>query len=297
MLTLIKKFYRKLHSFFVALLVKISPYLATKYLYKRAMGKSIDLTNPKNFNEKIHWLKLYWKHPLVSKCGDKFEMRNYVNDMGLSNILNNIHSVYDDASNIEWNTLPDKFVLKVTSGSGFNIVCKDKNKINRRKVEKKLNKWIKTNFALKVGEINYQSMKPRIICEEFMETEEGNLPIDYKIFCFNGNPKYILVVTEREIGVKRFMFDNEWNSIDFLKNRTSDGMITPKKPDSLQEMIFYAEKLSNPFPFVRVDFYDYNGRTILGEMTFTPDAGLATRYKESFLRELGDMIDLPEKIT
>lgn len=291
----------KINIYFIILaqIIKISPYLASKYLYKREVGEKLNLKEPRNFNEKIHWLKLYWKHPLISKCGDKFEVRKYVQEIKCSEILLDLYSVYSDASKIDWDILPSKFVLKVTNGCGYNIICENKDRINKSKAEKQLHKWMNTNYSLKHAEMHYSRMKPRIICEEYMETKDGSLPIDYKFFCFNGQPKLILCTSERATGVKRFMFDLDWNSIDFMKEdykQDDENGGTIDKPIALEEMIYYAKILSKPFPFVRVDFYEYEGKPILGEMTFTPDAGLANRYKDDILMKMGDMIELPVKI-
>lgn len=297
---LLRKIKKRGYNFYLAFLIKISPFLASKYLYKKKTDRKLNLKYPKNFNEKIHWLKLYWKHPLVHKCGDKYEVRDYVRQMNCSNILMGLYNVYENVSEIDWDSLPSKFVLKVTSGCGYNIICKDKAKLDKNKAEKQLNKWMKTNYSLKAAEMHYSKMKPRIICEKFMETVDGSLPVDYKFFCFNGIPKRILVTPERKTGVKRFMFDLNWNKIDFIKNSrvaNSESYETVGKPKALVEMIDYAKKLAEPFPFVRIDFYEYEGKAVLGEMTFTPDAGLATRYKEDVLIDLGNMIKLPEKIS
>lgn len=293
--TFITSLYRKVFAVFVATLIKCSPYLATKFLYRRRIGKPLNLKNPSNFNEKIQWLKLYWRHPLVVKCGDKYEVRNYVKELGFTEILLKTHGVYRNTEEIDWDILPDKFAMKVTSGCGYNIICKDKKQLNINEIKSKLKNWMKTNYSLKYAEIHYEKMTPRILCEEFINTCDGTLPVDYKIYCFNGKPKIILVTTERESGYKRYFFDTKWNILE-LEKGTDGVQVNMKKPKSLESMLYYAEKLSEPFPFVRVDFYDYNGKPILGEMTFTPAGGMANYYKESSLEELGDLITLPEKI-
>ena len=183
-----------------AILVKSSPVLATKYKYRRATGKSINLDNPKTFNEKVQWLKLYWQHPLVAKCADKYEVREFIQERNCDEILNPLYGVYDATSEIDWDKLPEKFVLKTTNGCGTNIICKDKGKLDKEEVFTKLNKWLKTDYSLRFAEIHYSKMTPRIICEKYIETEDGLLPNDYKVFCFNGKPKFILAINERETG-------------------------------------------------------------------------------------------------
>ncbi|WP_164667646.1 ATP-grasp fold amidoligase family protein [Virgibacillus doumboii] len=281
---------------FIALFVKLSPYAATKYLYKKNTGKRLDLKNPRDFNEKIQWLKLYWEHPLVPKCGDKYEVRKFAEEMGCYDVLIETYGVYDDTSEIDWDMLPQKFAIKVTSGCGFNIICEDKETLDKKAAIANLNKWMKVDYGLERAEIHYSKMTPRILCEKFIETNDGKLPIDYKFFCFNGEPEFILVAMDRGIKVKRFLFDLEWKSLDFQKVEEQTDKVTIEKPQSFRDMVYYAGKLAKPFPFVRVDFYDFNGKAVLGEMTFTPDRGMATHYNEKILHKFGDMIKLPAKI-
>ncbi len=282
----------------VAILVKLSPVLATKYIYKRATGKSIDLNNPKSFNEKVQWLKLYWQHPLVVQCADKYEVRAFIKERHCEENLNPLYGVYNDTSEIDWDKLPEKFVLKTTNGCGTNIICKDKDELDKEEVFTKLNKWLKTDYSLQFAEIHYSKMTPRIICEKYIETEDGLLPNDYKVFCFNGEPKFILAINERETGThQRYFFDLNWNLLEYEKKKNiSKSYNTPRKPKSLSQMIDSSLRLSEGFPFVRVDFYDGKNKPIFGEMTFTPVGGLATYYKDDIATMLGEWIELPEKI-
>lgn len=285
--------YRKVFAKFIAMLTRISPYLATKYLYKKFTGKRLDLKNPKDFNEKIQWLKLYWQHPLVAECGDKYEVRNYAKRVGCSDVLINSYGIYEDASDIDWDTLPQKFVLKMTSGCGFNIICHDKSMLDRQAAAVKLNRWLNVDYGLDRAELHYSRMTPRILCERFIEKPDGKLPIDYKIFCFNGSPELVLVALDRATDVKRYFFDLEWNSIHFEKNQMVKDAQRVEQPGSFNDMVHYAKKLASPFPFVRVDFYDDNGQAILGEMTFTPDRGMSSQFNQNTMNILGNMIKLP----
>lgn len=294
--TIIMNVYQKAFAKFIALFTRVSPYLATKYLYKKYTGKRLDLKNPKDFNEKIQWLKLYWQHPLVAKCGDKYELRNYAKERGCSGALNASYGVYEDGSDIDWDALPQKFVLKVTSGCGFNMICHDKYMFDQEAAAAKLNRWLQVDYGLDRAELHYSRMTPRILCERFIETHDGKLPVDYKIFCFNGSPELVLVALDRAAEVKRFFFDLEWNSIHFEKDQTLKDAEHIQEPRSFNKMVHYAKQLAGPFPFVRVDFYDYNGQAILGEMTFTPDRGMASHYNENMLATLGDMIKLPQRL-
>lgn len=289
----IRKKYKKI---VLPLLIKCSPVFATKVLYWTATSKKLNLKDPKDYNEKLQWLKLYWQHPLVSRCADKYEVRNYVKECGCEELLNELYGVYENIEGIEWNNLPQKFVLKTTNGCCTNIICNDKNKINKSETLSKLDEWLKVDYGFHAAEIHYSKIKPRIICEKYIETKEGLLPNDYKIFCFNGTPKFVFVGLDREIKYKKVFLDLNWNNIDIIKEEELKKNDI-KKPQCFEKMIYYAARLSKPFPFVRIDFYDCNNKPILGEMTFTPKGCIANDYKEDALKMLGDWIVLPEKYT
>lgn len=278
----------------LSFITKFSPVIATKYIYRRATGEKLNLKNPKNFNEKIQWLKLYWKNPLIVKCADKYEVRKYVIDNGFEEILNEMYGIYNNTSEIEWETLPDKFALKTTNGCGTNIICNDKGKFEKEEAFGKLDKWLKKDYGLEFAEIHYSKITPRIISEKYIETDSGLFPIDYKIFCFNGKPEFIYVGIEREKGLKRVFMDLNWNKLDITKD-SSNNSLNINKPETLDEMLYYAEVLSRPFPFVRIDFYNLDGKVIFGEMTFTPSGGLSTYYKDEALEYLGEILKLPAK--
>ena len=277
-----------------------SPILETKILYRFAMNKKLNLSNPKTFNEKIQWLKLYYKNPLVSKCADKYMVREYVRECGLENTLNEIYGVYENADNIDFGVLPNKFVIKCTHGSGYNIICTDKSKLNIEDVKKKLNKWMKSRYSVIAAEIQYDDIKPRIIIEKYLGNEENKIPLDYKLFCFDGKVRLTMVCEGRyeKTGTKFYYFNNDWTMLPFDKESRLiyEGKKECKieRPETFEKMMFYAEKLSEGFPFVRVDFYEYNKNVILGEMTFTPCAGLDSTLTEESDLLLGNMINLPQ---
>lgn len=275
------------------IIYSISPVLASKILFKLSINKKLNLKKPKTFNEKLMWLKLNWQNPLVVKCADKYEVRSYVKECGYEHILPKLYGVYDDVEKIEWTNFPKKFAIKCTHGCGFNIICNNKDKLDTNESIKKLKKWMKSRYVFEAIEIQYDKMKPRIICEEYIETLSGFLPNDYKIYCFNGEPKLTLVCTERSEDVKLDFMDLNWNMIDIGAEGWESGNI-PDKPECYSEMIKIAKALSKPFPFVRIDFYDLNGKPILGEMTFTPAGCAARYYNEKGQDLLGNMIDLPK---
>lgn len=271
----------------------LSPLFYTKIMYLRTYNKKLDLKKPSGFNEKILWLKHYWKHPLIVKCSDKYRMRDYVRECGLEKILPELHGVYENSGQIDWNELPNKFALKCNHGCGYNVICNDKSKLDQKLTSMKLDRWLKSKFGYVNYEPHYLKIKPLIICEEFIENNKGFLPNDYKIYCFSGEPKLVLACTERDTELRLEWYDLEWNVLD-VGLKPNEQKI--KKPDCFDEMVAYAKQLSTPFPFVRVDFYDLDSKPILGEMTFTPAAGMAAYYTEWGNQYLGEMLLLPEKL-
>jgi hypothetical protein len=281
----------------VSILVKLSPVLASKYLYRITMGKKLNLKNPRDFNEKLQWLKLYWQHPLVAKCADKYEVRSYVKDCGCGEILNELYGAYDDVSEINWDELPKKFALKTTNACGTGIICNDKDKLNKREVFKKLRKWLKIDYGKYFAEIHYSKMKPKIVVEKYLGSEDGVLPFDYRFYCFNGEPKIILFSIDRATELKCGFYDIEWNRIN-IENKNSkkfNNVRNMPKPECLEKMLEYAKKLSKPFPFVRVDFYNYKNEPVFGEMTFTPNGCMVDYHNNESLENMGEWIKLPKK--
>lgn len=285
---------KKIRKLYFLILYLNSPVLASKYIYRHNTGKNLDLKNPVDFNEKLQWLKLYWQNPLVVKCADKYEVREYAAKYGCEKLLNQIYGIYEKTSEIDWENLPNKFVIRCTHGCGFNIICDDKNKLDKNQTIKQLDKWLKIRIDKIHGEIHYSKIKPRIICEQYLETEAGVLPIDYKVLCFNGKPKVVMVCTDRISKVKFQFMDLNWERMN-IESEEFPIEVFPERPDCLDEMIEYSEILSKSFPFVRIDFYNYKGKPILGEMTFTPGACMADYYNERGLKILGEMLKLPDK--
>jgi len=293
-ISLIRNAYVQANKWYYAALYATSPVLASKYLYRRTIGRKLNLRTPRNFNEKLQWLKLYWRNPLVAQCTDKYEVREYAATCGCEEILNQLYGVYKHAAEINWDDLPKAFALKCTHGCGYNIICDDKDKLDRDQTLARLNEWLKRRYDRVAAEIHYARIKPQIICEQYLETDAGVLPNDYKVYCFNGKPELVLVCTDRSSDLKLTWVDLNWRRIDFGTGNYYCAEL-PRKPDCLDAMIYYAKKLAHPFPFVRVDFYDYNGKPVLGEMTFTPMACMAQNYNDIGLRWLGDMLQLPIK--
>ncbi len=276
------------------ILLFLSPTIATKLIYKKRFGKHLNLKKPRDFNEKLQWLKLNWRHPLILQCTDRIELRKFVISKNLEHILIPIYGSFDSASDINWEALPKKFALKTTNSCGTNIICHDKSSINKKSTLDQVSKWMKQNYSLKHAEIHYSHIKARIICEQLIGPDNSS-PNDYKIYCFNGVAKLVLVCANRKNNLERFFLDLSWKKINIGSQAFNNGQ-PPEKPISFKKMIIYSESLASNFPFVRVDFYEHKGKPILGEMTFTPMACMADKnyYNENGLLSLGDMLLLPE---
>lgn len=290
---MVKKILKQIESKFIKFLSLINVTLASKYLFFRSQKKLLNLKEPKTFNEKLMWLKLnkYNENETVWKCSDKYLVRKYAKENGIKEQnLPELIGVYSCVDEIDFDKLPNKFVLKCTHGCGFNIICTNKEELNITDTLKKLNKWQKTKFGYESAEVHYTHIKPKIICEKFMDNNDA-LPYDYKLYCFNGKVKVILVCSEREKKLRLNFYDSKWNElmIGREKNRNIKGVVKPKR---LKDMIDMAEMLSQSFEFVRIDFYEYNGEAILGEMTFTPASCTASYYSDDGQLYLGNLLDL-----
>lgn len=285
-------------GFVLRSLYEISPTLLMKYRYLIHVGRLPKLNNPKTFDEKLIWLNLYWQHPLKTLCSDKYAVRGYVKKHYLQHILVPLLGVYNNPLEIDFEQLPDKFVLKCTHGSHLNIICQNKKALDINLTRKKLAKWMKINFAKINGELHYSGIKPKIISEVFLSDLLAELPIDYKIFCFNGKAHCIMACLGRNITghAKYFLYyDVDWKKIPYNQQSIQENIDVPK-PSALQEMIESAEILSKPFPHVRIDYYNIKNRAVLGEMTFTSDACIHSDLTEFAQQVMGDLIILPEKI-
>ena len=274
------------------LAVKNDPLKANRELFVRHFGREPDLKDPKDFNEKCMWLlhNIYAGDPTITRCVDKYEMRGYLQEKGMGNLLPKVYGVWDKPRHIDWDTLPNEFVMKCNHGCGCNIFCRDKTKFDRKVAEKHLAKWLKINFAYYYGEVNYEHIKPRIFCEEYLD--DGNVqPTDYKILCFNGEPKLFMLCTEREKGAKFTFTDANYNRLLWETGFHSGGEL-PAKPRSFDQMLSYAKEISAPFPFVRVDFYDIHGKLYIGELTFSPLGCSVDYINDEGLRQMGDWLDI-----
>ncbi len=272
------------------ILYRVSPEATLKFLFKLKTGRKLNLANPLTFNEKLQWIKLYYKNPMLVKLVDKYTVREFVGSKA-PELLTHLYWNGFDANEIPWDELPDRFVLKVTHGSGYNIICTDKKLLNKKKCVKQLNKWLNEKYLRCYGEWFYGVERPRIIIEEFLDAGNGTVPCDYKFLCFSGEPRYVIVDTDRFSGHKRNVYDLEWNfqpDKKFLNFANDKPML---KPSCLNDLLRYAKILSEGVPHVRVDLYCVNDKIYFGEMTFTNGAGFSPLPIE-FDLELGGYLEL-----
>lgn len=287
---------RDIYRNIMSVISSISPTLTSQIYYFSKFKKKINLKNPKTFNEKLMYLKLneYENNELVTKCSDKYKVREYVKQCGLESTLNELIGIYNNADEIDFEKLPSKFVLKCNHASGFNIICEDKSKLDIKKAKRQLNKWLKTDYWKYVAEMQYKNVERKIICEKYLKSKDENSIEDYKIYCFNGKPTICLVCIGRNLGKpKKFFFDQDWNLLKINKDsKELSNEYVIEKPANINEMYEYAKKLSKPFKFVRVDLYNYNGKVIFGELTFTPAGCVSTSYIDNWDDKLGDMLKI-----
>lgn len=257
-------------------------------------GKKLDLENPVTFNEKLQWLKLYNRNPMYTTMVDKYEAKKYV-----ANIISDEHiiptlGIYDSVEDIDFDSLPNQFVLKCTHDSGGIVICQDKTQLNRKEAIKKLRKGLKSNFYWTNREWPYKNVTPRIIAEKYMTNGDGELR-DYKFFCFDGVPRVMFIASDRfnkEEETKFDFFDMEFNHLPF-RNGHPNATKPIERPAEFDEMRMLASKLSKGIPQVRVDFYDVNGQIYFGEMTFFHWSGFVKFDPEEWDYKIGEMIELP----
>ena len=271
--------------------------LYIKIFYKKAFGKSVDLKHPLTYNEKVQWMKLHYRKDIMTTLVDKYAVRKYIADTIGEEYLFPLLGVWDSVEEIDYDALPDKFVLKCTHDSGSVVLCQDKSRFDRQAANEKLNKCLHHNWYWNCREWPYKNVKPRIIAEAFM-VDESNVELkDYKFFCFNGEVKFFFIATDRDKGdahVKFDFYDLELNHLPFKHGHEWSGRPFVK-PENFDQMIALATKLSKGWPHVRIDLYNINGRVYFGEMTFSHHSGFVPFDPEEWDRKIGDMFVLPER--
>ncbi len=284
-------------------LYRIAPELDTKLLWRLKHHSKIDLKNPKTYNEKVNWLKLFYRNELMPICADKFKAREYIESFGLGNHLPKLYWHGDDPEKIPFNELPSKYVIKSTTGSGNNLIITDKRTIDKKKIIKTVKLWMREKYLIAYGEWHYEKIQPSIIIEEFLDDHENPVPFDYKFFCFNnikdgkGSVGCIAVDVERFNGHKRLIFNTDWVFLKDVRFSFSNEYDFKKisKPMMFDEMVKVASILSKPFPHCRVDFYCIGNDYYIGEITFFNGAGFDIVTPKEYNLLMGDWITLPQK--
>lgn len=266
-----------------------------KLKYKLIMGKSLKIENPQTFNEKLQWLKLYDRNPKYIQMVDKYEVRKYISENIGEEYLIPLIGVYNKFEEINFEELPNQFVIKCTHDSGGVVICKDKSKFNYKKAKSKIKAAMKRNFYYSGREWPYKNIKPRIIIEQYMEDKKSKELIDYKVMCFEGIPKFSFTCTERyNVGLKVTFFDLNWNKMPFERHYPSSTKDI-EKPKNYELMLELSKKLSKNIPFVRVDWYEINGNLYFGELTFYPGSGMEEFNPEIWDEKIGQLIHLPNE--
>ncbi|MBE6332441.1 MAG: glycosyl transferase [Bacteroidales bacterium] len=265
-------------------------------LYRYAMGKEMNWKNPQTFNEKLQWLKVHNRKPEYTVMVDKYLVKKYVAEkIGEEYVIPSL-GVWDRVEDIDFDALPDQFVLKCTHDSGGIVICKDKSKLDRQAAIEKLSKGLKSNYFLRNREWPYKNVKPRIIGEPYMCDVNDELN-DFKWFCFDGKPHVMFIATDRfnvQEETKFDFYDMDFRHLPFT-NGHPNATCQIEKPQTFEKMKSLAEKLSAGIPHVRVDFYDVDGRIYFGELTFFHWSGLTPFSPEEWDYTLGSWIKLPQK--
>lgn len=266
-----------------------------KLMYWARTGRKLNLENPKTFNEKLQWMKLYYHRPEYSMMVDKYEVKKYVAGLiGEEYIIPTI-GVWDHFDDIDFDTLPDQFVLKCTHDSGGLVICTDKKHLDMENAKRKIEKSLASNYFFHGREWPYKNVKPRIIAEKYMTDESGVELKDYKVFNFDGVPKIIQVDYDRFIGHKRNLYTTDWEYINAEIEFPTDADHIIEKPQKLEEMLMLARKLSAGMPHVRTDFYSIKDRLYFGELTFCHGSGFEHFVPDSFETEMGEVFKLPKQ--
>lgn len=259
-----------------------------KALYRLNTRKRLDLKNPRTYNEKIQWLKLFDATPLKSRLADKYLVRDWVAERIGEEHLVPLIGVYGSFKEIDFDRLPDSFVLKCNHGCGWNAIVYDKSSEDLSKWEELFTSWLGTNYAYRTLELQYRDIVPKIVCEKLLEI---NI-VDYRVYCFDGLPTFIKVTrhnTRSAGGYDSGLYYPDWRECEF-RFVQGYGKLEMPRPECLEQVLSYAKILSRGFRFVRVDFYIVNGKIYFSEMTFSPNSGYECFEDEASAIRFGDMI-------
>ena len=276
---------------------KYHPQKMASKRYRDAMGKDLDWEKPKDLNEKINWMKFNMDLSEWTRLSDKYRVREYLKERGREDLLVKLYGVWDNADDIDFDALPNQFVLKSNHGCGTVILVKDKNSIDKPTVRKQMNDWIKHSYGIFTAEPHYLNIKPLLIAEELLENDnpDSRSLVDYKVFCVEGEVYCIMVCTDRAIGkgMKAMFYDTDWNPRpEMLAGIHIHDKVRVPKPSCLAELLKAAKDLSKGHHFVRADFYISKGKVYFGEMTFTPKGGYTNTISYPHLLQMGSLVKL-----
>lgn len=277
-----------------ALLIPDSLFVRLKF--RKAMGRWPDLKNPRTFNEKLNWLKLHDHNPLYTRMVDKYEAKKYVAGIIGEEYIIPTYGVWDKAEDIDFDSLPDKFVMKATHDSGRVIICHDKSKLDEEWARVEMKKSLQRDFYAVTREWPYKNVKPRIIAEKLLESPVDKGLADYKVHNFNGTPQIILVCRDRfeSTGLTEDFYDTEWNRLDIHRPLHPNSKQINIKPAELDKILELSGRLAKNCPFMRTDFYIIDGKVYFGEITLYPASASVPFIPESADLELGKLLKLPE---
>ncbi len=270
--------------------------LWVQFKYFCHFRKPVNLKDPKTFNEKLQWLKLYYQDPAHTRMVDKYGMKGYVTERIGAQYVIPLLGVWDKVEDIDFDSLPSQFVLKTTHDCAGLVICTDKEKLDVEQAKATLQKALQNDYFVRYREWPYKNVKPRIIAEEYMVDESGTQLKDYKIHCFNGKPYCIQVDFDRFHGHKKNLYSLNWELLEFSFNYPAHPEIEIQRPDTLEQMLLLAAELSKGEPYVRIDFYSVEHKPYVGEITFFPASGYGKFVPEKYDRIFGDQIKLPVKI-
>ncbi len=271
----------------------LGPVCFTKLFYRIKMHKGINLENPITYDDKVSWYKLYYcsNSPQIIECADKYRVRDYLKRKGYEANLPKLLGVWNNANDIDFDKLPSKFVLKCNHGCAYNVICENKDKLDIDSTKRMLNKWLKEDFGKYNAEYHYDKIEKKIICEEFLDMGNGALPEDYKFICMDGKVKCIKWISERSATSKKDLsYDLQGNVLPWSVDKDDRALdISIKQINRLKEI---SENIAKDFPLVRVDFYIIHTHIYIGELTFTPAAGVDDTLSEIGQKELGSLWNL-----
>ncbi len=265
-------------------------------LYLKSHGRILRSRRPRTFNEKLQWYKRHYRDPLMTTLADKLAVRGYLEARGHGRLLNELYGVYDRPEEIDFDRLPESFVLKATHGSNMNIICRDRKHLDLEKSRAEMRSWLARDYYHSGRQWCYKGIRPRLICEKYLENEEFGELLDYKFYCFGGEPEFLWICSGRygAAGVAYNAYDMKGQRVRVFKGKPACDLDV-RIPADFAAMVAVARELCGKFPFIRVDLYQVNGKLFFGEFTFYPDSGTVPFSPDKYNTVFGDLFILPGK--